>query len=629
MCGFAGWILGASEGVLGDERLAAMAAAIAHRGPDGEGFFRAQTRDAGWDIALAHRRLAIIDPTGGHQPMLDEARDLAIAFNGEVYNFRALREELVAAGESFSTDCDTEVVLKGYAVWGPQVVERMRGMFGFALWDGRAQRVLLARDRFGKKPVFLAPHAGGLLFGSEIKSILAHGAAAPRMDMQSVLDYLVYRYVPGPETLFEGVTKLPPGSYAVWHDGQLEVTKFYTPPDAYVRPEVDPPADPAAALLAELEDAVKVRLVSDVPFGAFLSGGLDSSAIVGLMARHCAQPVNTFSIGFPEREYSELDHAKTVADHFGTHHTPLIVRPETLMEHLPQVVRFRDAPVSETADLPIYLLSVEASKTVKMVLSGEGSDEVLAGYPKHWAERYAQTYHRFMPGRAHRRLIEPIVGHLPYRFRRAKTLASTIGIADVADRWPRWFGAMTAHERDALCRLDVPPRPPNAVVRIPPGDRRTALRRILGFDQTSWLPDNLLERGDRMTMGASIEARMPFMDHEFIAFASRLPDDMRVRGTTGKWLLRRAVTQLLPPQIIERPKVGFRVPVNEWFRTSLSGYLRDHLIGSASLTRDFYDTRALTRVLDEHIGGRHNHEKLLWTLLNLEIFQRHYRLPTA
>jgi asparagine synthase (glutamine-hydrolysing) len=293
------------------------------------------------------------------------------------------------------------------------------------------------------------------------------------------------------------------------------------------------------------------------------------------------------------------------------------------------VVRFRDAPVSETADLPIYLLSLEASKTVKMVWSGEGSDEVLAGYPKHWAARYAQTYHRFMPGRAHRRLIEPLVGHLPYRFRRAKTLASTIGIADVADRWPRWFGAMTAQERDDLCRVHATPRAANEVVRIPRGDRRSALRRILCFDQTSWLPDNLLERGDRMTMGASIEARMPFMDHEFIAFASGLPDDMRVRGTTGKWLLRRAVTQLLPPQIIERPKVGFRVPVNEWFRTSLAGYLRDHLIGAASLTRDFYDRSALTRVLDEHIGGRHNHEKLLWTLLNLEIFQRHYRLPTA
>ncbi len=606
-----------------------MAAAIAHRGPDGEGFFRATTADDGWDIALAHRRLAIIDPTGGHQPMLDEARRLAIAFNGEVYNFRALRSELVAAGESFETDCDTEVVLKGYAVWGPAVLERLRGMFGFALWDGVRKRVMLARDRFGKKPVFTAKVGEGILFGSEIKSILAHGELAPRMDMQSVLDYLVYRYVPGPDTLFTGIVKLPPGHYALIEDGAMKVTRYYEPPDAQPRPDVAPPADPANALLAVIEDAVQARLVSDVPFGAFLSGGIDSSVVVGLMARHCAQPVNTFSIGFPEKDYSELDHAQTVADHFRTNHTPLIVRPETLMDHLPDVVKYRDAPVSETADLPIHLLSKEASKTVKMVLTGEGSDEVLAGYPKHWAERYADSYNAVVPQGLHRRLVQPLIGRLPYRFRRAKTLTSTIGIADPAVRWPRWFGALTPDERDELSRISARPRPPSPVVQIPPGDKRTALRRILCFDQRSWLPDNLLERGDRMTMGASIEARMPFMDQEFIAFASRLPDDLRVRGTTGKWLLRQAVTQLLPQEIIDRPKVGFRVPVNEWFQTTLAGYLREHLTGPDSMTRDFYEPRKLRSVLDEHTSGRQNHEKLLWALLNLEIFQRHYRLPTS
>ena len=606
-----------------------MAKAIAHRGPDGEGFFRTQTRNGVWDVAFAHRRLAIIDPEGGHQPIVDRARDLALTFNGEIYNFRELRTELVAAGETFTTDCDTEVVLKGYAVWGPAVLDRMRGMFGMALWDGRRQRVLLARDRFGQKPVFTARVGDGVLFGSEIKALLAHGQLKPRMDMRSVLDYLVYRYVPGPDTLFEGIVKLPPGSYAIWEDGRLQITRYYTPPDALPRPDVAPPADPAAALLDQVEDAVKARLVSDVPFGAFLSGGIDSSVIVGLMARHCDHPVNTFSIGFPEQEYSELDHAKTVADHFGTNHTPLVVRPETLMDHLPTVVQFRDAPVSETADLPIHLLALEAGKTVKMVLTGEGSDEVLAGYPKHWAERYAASYNRVMPRRIHHRLVRPLIDRLPYRHRRAKTLASTIGIADVAERWPRWFGALTPAERDHLTRIDARPRPPREEVSIPPTDTRSALRRILCFDQTSWLPDNLLERGDRMTMGASIEARMPFMDHEFIAFASRLPDDHRVQGTTGKWLLRRAVQELLPQEIIERPKVGFRVPVNEWFRTSLAGYLRDHLTGSDSLTREFYEPREINRLLDDHVGGRHNHEKLLWALLNLEIFQRHYRRPVA
>ncbi len=619
MCGISG-VAGHAGALANGESLRRMNAAIAHRGPDGEGYHQAMTRDGRYRIGLAHRRLSIIDLGTGHQPMGNEDGSIQIVFNGEIYNFRELRQALEASGHRFATHSDTEVIVHAYEEWADACVERLRGMFAFALWDGLRERLLLARDRFGKKPLFLHEAEGVLLFASEIKSILAFPGVEGSPDEAALGDFFTYRYVPAPATLYRGIRKLMPGSCAIWEAGSLSERRYWRPPDRASRIPGPLPDDPAGAFMEVLEEAVRIRMVSDVPFGAFLSGGIDSSAVVALMSRHSSLPVKTFSAGFCDRSYSELRHARVIAKQFGTEHHELAIEAGHLMEHLPALIRFRDAPVAEPSDIPIYLLACEARKKVKMVLTGEGSDEILGGYPKHVFERYVPGYQR-LPQFVRRGLIEPLARSLPYRFRRAKTAIVNLGLERFEERMPRWFGALSDAERLALVALPVAERKAGEWQFDTPPEN-TPLRRILYFDQTSWLPDNLLERGDRMTMAASLEARMPFLDQELVAFASTLPDDYRVRGSVTKWVLREGMKRILPASILERPKVGFRVPVNEWFRTSMRDYLYDHLTGTDSRTAHYYHRPALLRVLAEHVGGRQNHEKLLWTLLNLELWRR-------
>jgi len=617
MCGIAGMIV--EEPVSdGSALLRRMTGAISHRGPDDEGFFHRHTADGRRLVGLGHRRLSIIDLDTGHQPMGNEDGSIHVVFNGEIYNFQALRDELTARGHRFAT----ESIIHAYEEYGIRCVERFRGMFAFAIWDAVRERLFLARDRFGKKPLFVLEQKGTLLFASEIKALLACPGVDAQVDRHALWDYLAYRYVPGPATLFSPIRKVPPGAIMVWEKGHLREHCYYQPPDGQPWAGEAPPADPVGRFLKLLDESVKMRMVSDVPFGAFLSGGVDSSAVVALMARHSTLPVKTFSVGFTEVRYSELVYAATIARQFGTEHHELTVSQDHLMDELPALVRYRDAPVAEPSDIPIYLLSREAGRSVKMVLTGEGSDEFLGGYPKHVFERHVHLYQR-LPRVLRRGLIEPLAHALPYRFRRAKTAIACLGLEDPQDRMPRWFGALSAREREELIAFQPPPGDGEGAQFDTPA-RNSPLRRVLYFDQASWLPDNLLERGDRMTMAASIEARMPFMDHELAAYVSSLPDRYRVRGFQTKWILREAMKRLLPAPILARPKIGFRVPVSEWFRGPMRDYLYDHLTGSGSLTLPYYRRDALMRVLSEHVNGRHNHEKLLWTLLNLEIWHRQY-----
>jgi len=621
MCGIAGWVA-RPESMLTVETLESMLQAIAHRGPDDQGVCCFRCAGTGHHVYLGHRRLAIIDPVGAHQPMCDAAAGLALTFNGEIYNFRELREELTELGYRFARDSDTEVLLRAYQHWGGEVVDHLRGMFAFAIWDARNEHLFLARDRFGEKPLYLCENGSGLYFASEIKALLRIPGIKPSVNLAAVWDYLAYRYVPGPKTLFTGIRKLMPGTVATWEHGKLKEERYWTAPDRNPCGLQRPQRDAVAAFLSLLDETVKLQMVSDVPFGAFLSGGLDSSTIVALMSRHNSM-VKTFSVGFGEDRYSELAYAAEVAAHFGTQHCEIVVAHRDMIERLPQLVAYRDAPVSEPSDIPIYLLACEAGRSVKMVLTGEGSDELLGGYPKHIAERFAQGY-QLLPGYVRHRFIEPLTHALPYDFRRIKTAVTNLNIEDWPERYVRWFGALNRSERDRLSVLRLNGTP---VLDGPPFDadpRTSALRRILYFDQTSWLPDNLLERGDRMTMAASIEARVPFLDHELAAFVSSLPDGFRVRGLQSKWVLREAGKQLIPERILARPKVGFRVPVNEWFRGEMREYLLDHLQSGSSITRPYYDARILDQVLAEHLNCRQNHEKLLWALLNLEIWHRQY-----
>jgi len=623
MCGIAGFVLRGSEDYTG--LLRGMADAISHRGPDEEGVFEVQTGSGLHSIGLAHRRLSIIDLDTGHQPISNEDGSVCIVFNGEIYNFQGLRNELIARGHHFSTSSDTETIVHAYEEYGDECVSFLRGMFALAIWDGPRERLFLARDRFGKKPLYLYETHDSFLFASEIKSLLEYPGLVKQADTDAIWEYFSYRYVPGPRTLFRGVRKLQPGCCAAWEKGRLREWNWYKPPDCIGRTDNGMPVNPVGTFLDRLDEAVSVRMVSDVPFGAFLSGGIDSSAVVGLMSRHSSQPVKTFSVGFAESQYSELGYARTIADHFKTDHHELTISQEHLMDELPALVRFRDAPVAEPSDIPIYLLSKEARKSVKMVLTGEGSDEFLGGYPKHVFERYVATY-QVLPSLLRSGLLEPLVHSLPYRFRRAKTAIVNLGIDDWHERMARWFGALSSKERAALIAFHPEASSSMPLIMPTPDGRNTALRNILCFDQTSWLPDNLLERGDRMTMAASLEARMPFMDHVLAEYVSTLPDNMRVHGRITKWLLREAMKRMLPVEILDRPKVGFRVPVNEWFRGPMREFVYDHLTGPDSRTACYYNGPALSKVLSDHIKGRQNHEKLLWCLVNLEIWHREYQI---
>jgi len=622
MCGIAGWIA-ASANAPADDAIDPMLDALAHRGPDDRGKCGFRVRSTAEHVVLGHRRLAIIDPDGARQPMCDEAQGLALTFNGEIYNFRELRQTLACAGYAFTRDSDTEVLLRAYQHWGTDVVSRLRGQFAFAIWDAPRERLFLARDRFGEKPLYLYEDSRGLFFASEVKALLRVPGIAARVDPTAVWDYLAYRYVPGPNTLFAGVRKLMPGCFALWKQGRLTERRYWSPPDRTARAESPGRTDSVSAFLARLDEAVRLQMVSDVPFGAFLSGGIDSTAIVALMRRH-SNAVKTFSVGFEDDRYSELQYAAEAARQFGTVHHELVVAHRDVIERLPKLVGYRDAPVSEPSDVAIHMLACEASRSVKMVLTGEGSDELLGGYPKHIAEQLAPRFQQ-LPGLLRHRLVGPLAHALPYRYHRVKTALANLNIEDWRERYVRWFGALSRAERDHLSVLGANGSTYHAAG--PPFDsdpRNSALRSMLYFDQSSWLPDNLLERGDRMTMAASIEARVPFLDHKLAEFVSSLPDRFRVRGLTSKWILRAAGRGLIPPRILRRKKVGFRVPVNEWFRGELREFLADHLQGSSSLTRCYYDPVALDAAVSDHLEGRQNREKLLWTLLNLEIWHRQY-----
>ena len=615
MCGIFGFVKNSVAGGISQEDAELCLQELSHRGPDASGITTfASSRASG---TLGHVRLSIIDLSGGRQPMRSPEGNLLLSYNGEIYNYLSLKQELIAAGHEFIEQSDTEVLLHAYQEWGAACVKRLRGMFAFAIWDMQSESLFLARDQFGKKPLFYMRRDGVLYFASEIKALQKIPNASLSFNASQLANYSIYRYVPSPQTFITEIEKLPAGSQLVWRDGQIEIDRYFLPPQAEPIPVRMSQSCAIKRFWKTLDESVRLRMAADVPFGAFLSGGIDSSAIVALMSNHSGQNIKTFSIGFGEEEYSELRYAAVVARHFNTDHHEFLVTQDDLMELLPEVIRYRDAPVCEPSDIPIYLLSKKARQTVKMVLTGEGSDEMLAGYPKHSFERLVPAF-QSIPALIRRRVILPLIDALPYRFRRAKTAARNLDVEDFGARMPGWFGALTVDQASSL--ISLPGQ--SALPGLMHSSGKSALQDVLLFDQLSWLPDNLLERGDRMTMAASLEARMPFMDKELASFASSLPNHFLVRGLTTKWILRKAMESVLPNEILRRPKVGFRVPVNIWFRTTMKEYLAEHLLGRDSITKSFYRRNVLEALVSSHTEGRQNNEKILWMLLTLEIWLR-------
>lgn len=621
MCGIFGWMVEAGRAP-GEAVLRTLNDTLAHRGPDGSGLWLTQTADGNHQIAFGHRRLSIIDMAGGHQPMASADGRITVTFNGEIYNYIELREELRAAGHRFQTDSDTEVLIEAYRAWGPDCLTHLRGMFAFALFDADRQQVLVARDAFGKKPLFLAQSSGRIAFASEIAPLIELPGTDRSLDWSALDAFLIDRYVPGPATFFRGISKLPPGSFALWTAGALIVRRYFTPPFATTEPDVQN-FDEAVRLFADaFDESVRLRMRSDAPFGAFLSGGLDSSMVVSAMARHSRAPVRTFAVGFVEAGYSELDHARKVAALFQTDHAECVITASDFLDAWPDALRHRGAPVSNTSDIPILLLSRLARESVKMVLTGEGADELLAGYPKHRAEHWLGLYHGLVPTVVHDRLVGPAIDALPYRMRRAKVLANALGERDSAVRMRRWFGGVSARECEALTGRAGGPGIDSFPFSMRGG---SSLRRTLFFDQTSWLPDNLLERGDRMMMAASIEGRMPFMDVELARVVARFPDRFLVGHPKGKAVLRASAAKVLPASILGRRKVGFDVPISEWLRGPFRERLGDLLESEESETRRLLDRAEVDRLVHEHAEGRHDHRKVLWALCNLELFLRAFR----
>jgi asparagine synthase (glutamine-hydrolysing) len=621
MCGIAGFVTRERDARNEQERRALvqqMCDVIRHRGPDDQGEF------VGDGAALGMRRLSIIDLAGGHQPIRNENCTVWIVFNGEIYNYRELRADLVARGHSFYTDTDTETIVHAYEEWGEGGFLRLRGMFAIALWDRHTRTLLLARDRLGIKPLHYAVHDGGLAFGSEIKSILASGAVARSLDPAALEHYLSFLYTPPDTSMFSGIRKLPPGHLLRWTDGRTSVQRYWAlPPDESFTGTLDEAAERLTTVLA---DAVRSHLVSDVPIGALLSGGIDSSLVVGLMARASPQAIKTFSIGFDEPAFDELDAARVVARHFGTDHHELVVRPDA-MQIVDRLVEHFDEPFGDSSAIPTWYVSQMARRHVTVVLSGDGGDELFGGYDRYLPHPRVASFDA-VAGTVGRKAADILWPLLPHGWKGKNFLRHVA--QDSRGRYLDSLRFFQADEIPALLTADLR----NAI-----GSRAHAPRarqrferfaslpwpsQMMRFDLETYLPEDILTKVDRMSMAHSIESRVPLVDHEVVTFAASLPSWMKVQGGERKRVLKRAAAAVLPAEVIARRKQGFGVPLGTWFRAPLRELMVDTLQSPLARQRGYFESRFIDRVIGEHLSGKRDHTLRLWQLLMLELWHRKY-----
>jgi asparagine synthase (glutamine-hydrolysing) len=601
--------------------LARMTAVLAHRGPDGEGFH------LDGPVGLGHRRLAIIDLFTGAQPMGSADGRLWIAFNGEIYNFRELRADLERRGGwRFRTNSDTEVILAAYDAWGTACLRRLRGMFAFALWDGERRRLLLARDRVGIKPLIWARHRDRFFFASEIKAILEDRSVPRAIDWEALRDYLTFSYVPAPRTIFQVIRKLPPASYLLLdvETGRHGIHRYW---DLEFRPDERPSeAEWLDGLRHRLDDAVRSHLVADVPVGAFLSGGMDSSTVVALMARAQDRPVKTFSIGFDQADFDELAWAREVARRFGTDHYEMVVKPDA-MEALPRLAWQFDEPFGDASALPTYYVAKITREHVTVALSGDGGDENFAGY-----RRYARAL------ALHERLdAAPVRFSLPLLRLASRLLPDTArgqGYLALlgAPGLERYFRMVTFQTEASLDHLLGPEARRHLAPALDPGvfrrlaeagrveDLVSALQYV---DIHTYLPDDILTKVDRASMLVSLEARVPLLDHLLMEYLATMPSSLKLRAGEGKYLLKGAMAQTLPAGILSRRKMGFGVPLAQWFRSELNGYAADVLLSRQAAGRGFVARAAVQRLLAEHAAGR-DRSAMIWMLLCLEKWARRW-----
>lgn len=641
MCGIAGGAWTERGEPLPPETVRRMTACIAHRGPDDEGF-HAESPPGEGGCALGFRRLSIIDLSTGHQPLANEDETIWIVFNGEIYNYRELRPELEARGHRFTTATDTEVIVHLYEEHGVECLQKLRGMFAFAIWDGRQRRLFLARDRVGKKPLFYRQEPERLTFGSELKTLLQVPGAPREVDPEAVDLFLTYQYVPHPRTILKGYRKLSPGHFAVYENGSLRVERYWFPPYSYGGIHM-PLADQRLAnsgawsddhwrgmLRETLTEAVRLRMRSDVPLGAFLSGGVDSTIISGLMQSLSDRPIHTFSIGFPVKQFDEREYADLAAKHLGTDHHVYEVKPAAL-EMLPRLVWHYDEPFGDSSAIPTMYLSEVTRREVTVALSGDGGDELFAGYERYQAVALAGRLPEWLRTVLGARVWQKIPSSGAQRsiVRRGKRFLEALGQTPER-RYLRWIGIFDEQSRRALYTSDFRARLENFdsaeflldAYRACPD--RDFITRTTCVDVLTYLPCDILTKVDIASMAHSLEARSPFLDHHVVELAALMPIRLKFGAGRAKQILLDTFPDLLPPAIQTRRKMGFGVPLSVWFRGELRDLLRDTLLSSQATARGYFDPRAVERLIDEHESGRWDHSHRLWNLLVFEEWHRQY-----
>jgi asparagine synthase (glutamine-hydrolysing) len=617
MCGICGFTW--SDPELGEK----LCRVIYHRGPDQEGIFSEP------GVTLGHRRLSIIDLSEqGRQPMANEDGSIQLVFNGEIYNFLELRPQLEERGHRFSSQSDSEVIIHAYEEWGRDCLSRLRGMFAFGLWDGSRKQLLVARDRLGIKPLYYTIQDKKFAFASEIKALLEIPEVPRQVNLQALYTYLGYEFVPSPMTMFESIFKLPPGHFLIYSDQGLEIQNYW---DLSFKATVKTPDEAVEEMRSLLEETVRLHLISDVPLGVFLSGGLDSSTLVALMRKLGIDPLRTFSIGYPDPSFSELPYAKLVAERFETRHTVLMI-PEVTQKDLEEAVWHLDEPMTDLSTLPLYLVCREAKKHVTVCLSGEGGDEIFVGYDRFKASK-AEGYYRYLPALIRKGLLYPLVKQLPDQPQKKGAINILKRFVEGAHLDPagghmRWQYFSSPEWDDLLYnegfkrRVTMDPFAPIRGYRsqCPSQDR---LDQEIYIDLKFTMPDSVLMKVDKMSMAHALEIRVPFLDHRFVEFTTTLPSAWKLKGFQTKAIFRKALEGLLPEEIVYRGKQGYSLPIKNWLREGL----KDNLIktlNESSLIREHLNHSHVHQLIEEHMARTHNHNHILWALLNLCLWHQKF-----
>lgn len=625
MCGITGFI-NADKSPIDIKVLRRMNDEIIHRGPDDEGFF---VKDY---VGLAMRRLSIIDLSGGKQPIHSYDKTKWIVFNGEIYNYLELRKHLLDKGFELYTNSDTEVIVNLYQLYGVECLHYLRGMFAFAIWDEVNEQLFLARDRVGKKPLLYSyQRNGNLIFGSEFCALLMHPEVSRDIDHEAIDSYLSYLCVPAPQTAFRQIRKLEPGHRLLWKDGQIKTERYWSP-DFSKKIKINE-TEAIEETLRLLREATKIRMIAEVPLGAFLSGGVDSSTVVALMADISDKPVKTFSIGFEEQDFSELKYARIVARHVGADHHEFIVKPDAL-EILPKLVRHYGEPYADSSALPTYYVSRETRRHVTVALNGDGGDESFVGYERYIAMKLADKY-CLLPSLIRKKVIENLINLLPTsetkrsRVRDLKRFLKVAGLPR-SQRYFRWVSTFTPEAKSELYTQEfsraIAGSSPMEIINqwFSKSDGLGIIDTLLFTDQMTYLPNDLLVKVDIASMAVSLEARSPFLDHKVIEFAASLPEELKVNGLQTKSFLKKVASRLVPREAIYRRKMGFGVPIGKWFREELRGFLLEILLSEKALNRGLFKREVVERYLTEHIEAKQDHAFRLWTLLMLELWFQHF-----